>query len=679
MLALGAGSLLLLGLRWKIESGKNDDPSVLPERSVTKDGASRTNGIPVDASIRSIERDKRWKWSVRSDDGESSRWIFRANATLLAGSSRRDQRLMMITQIDGRSNLLAVETRIPEARNKEDGREERPVRRETNDPTVDTSPTLRHDRSVKDIVGGTESRWDRDHRRVSRISDDVSRSARDSGSRQPSINADNDLRSSAGRRARDSEDDDDRRGVPSNASSDDDDDGGAAETSRSTSEERPRRTSELSAERRFAARMDDGGARRYAAGMREDQLLFFRDDRERVRSSAMSPAERIGDRKDLPGKRDREADPARGRRGLTTGGDWFTRASNRSRRFRGRDDGIATRRTDDNGARRERILQDKSAKVAASNARRPEHSIVDPQRSGSIERNDASDGDRREIGFHTGERRIDPPIDDEGDAPSGKDPSDNVDNELPPDRIGLDEESSEHASTFGVFDSVIPLDNKRRKVTRGEDSKDLMIISNFVWTSQEHRTSSKILIPEDLRPIFSREKPRRDRSRDRTFLGKKRARSIGAEAGRRIDKDGGSSSAIIREAMGDRRKRYANYYSAQSATPMAYVHIQPAYPPAYPVAPPSVDRKCGRCMVVYKPCPLAPRPPPRIVLPSYRYHEPAAKWRGLKYGESRSVGRHPFPPPSPSPAGGIDTRASDRLDLDLDLELIVSARARISG
>ncbi|XP_076633971.1 uncharacterized protein LOC143348056 [Colletes latitarsis] len=78
-----------------------------------------------------------------------------------------------------------------------------------------------------------------------------------------------------------------------------------------------------------------------------------------------------------------------------------------------------------------------------------------------------------------------------------------------------------------------------------------------------------------------------------------------------------------------RRKRYTNYYSPQSATPMAYVHIQSAYP--VPAAPPA-NRKCVRCMVVYKPCPSAPRPPPRIVLPTYKYQEPASKWRGLKYG-----------------------------------------------
>ncbi|KAK2582386.1 hypothetical protein KPH14_004715 [Odynerus spinipes] len=81
----------------------------------------------------------------------------------------------------------------------------------------------------------------------------------------------------------------------------------------------------------------------------------------------------------------------------------------------------------------------------------------------------------------------------------------------------------------------------------------------------------------------------------------------------------------------DRRKRYTNYYSLQSATPMAYVHIQPTYPVA---PPPPPNRKCIRCMVVYKPCPSPPRQPPRIVLPTYKYQEPASRWHGLKYGES---------------------------------------------
>ena len=76
-----------------------------------------------------------------------------------------------------------------------------------------------------------------------------------------------------------------------------------------------------------------------------------------------------------------------------------------------------------------------------------------------------------------------------------------------------------------------------------------------------------------------------------------------------------------------RRRRYANYYSQQSATPMAYVHIQPVYPVAQ--APPP-NRKCVQCMVVYKPCPSTPRQPP---FPTYKYQELASKWFGLKYGK----------------------------------------------
>ncbi|XP_053979211.1 laminin subunit alpha-1-like isoform X1 [Hylaeus volcanicus] len=79
-----------------------------------------------------------------------------------------------------------------------------------------------------------------------------------------------------------------------------------------------------------------------------------------------------------------------------------------------------------------------------------------------------------------------------------------------------------------------------------------------------------------------------------------------------------------------RRKRYMNYYSPQPVTPMAYVHIQPAYP--VPAVPPA-NRKCVRCMVVYKPCPSSSRQPSRHFFPTYpKYQEPASKWHGLKYG-----------------------------------------------
>ncbi|XP_076302579.1 uncharacterized protein LOC143220891 [Lasioglossum baleicum] len=77
-----------------------------------------------------------------------------------------------------------------------------------------------------------------------------------------------------------------------------------------------------------------------------------------------------------------------------------------------------------------------------------------------------------------------------------------------------------------------------------------------------------------------------------------------------------------------RRKRYTNYYSPQSVTPMAYVHIQPAYP--VPAAP-APNRKCVQCMVVYKPCASPPRPPIRPALPTHKYQELASKWHGLKY------------------------------------------------
>ncbi|XP_017797922.1 PREDICTED: uncharacterized protein LOC108579005, partial [Habropoda laboriosa] len=82
------------------------------------------------------------------------------------------------------------------------------------------------------------------------------------------------------------------------------------------------------------------------------------------------------------------------------------------------------------------------------------------------------------------------------------------------------------------------------------------------------------------------------------------------------------------KGIGVRRKRYTNYYSPQSVTPMAYVHIQPSYP--VPAAP-TPNRKCVRCMVVYKPCPSAHKPMHNNVLPAYKYGEFVSNWQGLKY------------------------------------------------
>lgn len=656
VLALGAGTLLLSGLQWKIGTANRseDDGSSILERSVTKRAAS---SLPIDVDVFEsplIQDDRRWKRSVRSDqrdsespigtspvtviytgrpasttsidgDGGPSRRIFRANEDdgVPSGSSRQDQR-PVITRVDARSSGPAVETWISEER-KPKGLVgwEGPARPKKNDPrgTTDASLTLRNDRSEDDIVGAieTESRSgsaaDQD-RRVSR-NNDVSRSARVSGSQEASINADNDLRSLLPRHTGDSEDDGHSGGTPATSASDEDA-GEAGENSRSSPREQAKSNLDeiLSLERKIA----EGGARRYAAGMQEDQLLFFRDDRKRVQSSAMSPAEAIDDRKDLLGERDRN-DPVRGRRGASR--DWFTRASNRSQNFRRRAGGIATHETDGNGVRHERILEG-SVKLRTSNTRIKglEHSAVVNRVKRASSSNQYNETDARQD-----DARIDFAIDEEDELwnATKEDLSNNVDDVDLQDRIEIDEESSDGGNTFEIFDSVIPPDNKRRKVTRGEDSKDLMVASNFVWSSQDEWTKSKVLVPEDSRnrPIFSRYRPRRG---SRGASTKKRTRSSArevheSEADRRIDQE--------REtALGDRRKRYANYYSAQSATPMAYVHIQPAFPAA-----PPMNRKCVRCMVVYKPCPSSSRPPPRIVLPSYRYHEPAVKWRGLKYGE----------------------------------------------
>lgn len=316
---------------------------------------------------------------------------------------------------------------------------------------------------------------------------------------------------------------------------------------------------------------DEGSTRRtFAAGMQEDRLLFFRENRERAESSAKA----IRDRKDLT----EERDSARRRR--ETSRDWFTRTWNRSQNFR-------------EGNLRESDVE-------------------------GIENNDENDVHETDLS-----------INEEGgsrDALS-EDLNTNVDSEFR-DEIDDEESSSANTSAFQILDSVIPPDNKRGKVTRGEDSKDLMVASNFVLTSQDRRIDPGALVSE-YRPIFARNK-RKTKKMIRSIVLRKEGVVFRGRS------DNARSIAMIRKAdrretmMGDdRRKRHANYYSAQSATPMAYVHIQPAHP----AAPPPTSRKCVRCMVVYKPCASQPRPPPRIVLPSYRYHEPASNWRGLKYGE----------------------------------------------
>ena len=107
------------------------------------------------------------------------------------------------------------------------------------------------------------------------------------------------------------------------------------------------------------------------------------------------------------------------------------------------------------------------------------------------------------------------------------------------------------------------------------------------------------------------------------FLNKSKDQDLFLSFFRKADVDRERQSGI-------RRKRYTNYYSPQSVTPMAYVHIQPAYP--VPAVPPP-NRKCVKCMVVYKPCASSPRQSQFNVLPTYKYQELASKWRGLKYGE----------------------------------------------
>lgn len=678
VLALGAGALLLSGLQWWTEStiwpesggsasipideSESDSPSV-SERSATEEGA--TNGIIF--VPQEIGGDRRWKRSTRLDpcddgpmiEGTSADYVIYERQRVLPSinvddrridgdelsrrnegdstldeSSKRDRHPVII-RADAHSN---TKTRASDENKPGRFAERKRLRykKGSDRAMIDivTSPTLRNDRFKEDIAVETGSRSKSKDRWGLRI-DVVGRNAQAPRSREANINVDSYLRSSTlmPRRIRNSKRtgnhrvsridastsrSGDRKGIlemrEKNGRSSDQYESldphvsqitgaimeikgeiapalsrsiindrdieslqEAAETSRSSSGKQAMVLGSL--ERNTA----EGDAWQFAAGMQEDQLLFFRGDHERVRSSAMSPAEAIRDRKNWPGDRGGSA-----RKRREPNRDWFARTSNRSRNFRGR-------------IHREEIF---------------EKSVID-----SNEQNDENNKyNDRETDFHKNNK---------SQNIFSKGLNSSVDSEL---RDENDERSSGDTNAFEFLNSVIPPDNKRRKVTRGEDLKDLMVTSNFVWTSQDQEIRNRALIPEH-QPTFSQD----SRKTSHNGSPRKRIRSTdrrrnGRGHGGRTGETGLASApkADRREAAsGDRRKRYANYYSAQSATPMAYVHIQPAYP-----ATPPTNRKCLQCMVVYKrPCPSQSRPPPRIVLPSYRYHEPATKWRGLKYGE----------------------------------------------
>ncbi|XP_024867463.1 laminin subunit alpha-1 isoform X2 [Temnothorax curvispinosus] len=658
------------------------DSSVVFERSATKEGASYASTDGIILELRDISGDRRWKRTTRLDPRDDGSMVEETSAETsmiyekqrvspsinvddrkidgdgpsrqnlhvnedggtLDESSEQDQHAVII-RTDAHSN---AETRASDE-NKPGRlaeRERQRYKKGSDRAMIDivTSSTLRNDRFEEDIAAetGSRSKSKMEDRRGLRI-DVVGRGARAPRSREASINVDNYLRSSTlmlrhiqnskrtgnhyvPESGASTSKSGDREGILemdeknarlgdqhksprisritgaimeikeeitpafSRPTINDHRDIGrlkeAEEASRSSSGERAMFLG--SSERNTA----DGDARQFAAGMQEDQLLFFREDRERVQSSAMSPAEAIHDRKNWPGERDR-GDPARKRRDTRPRRDWFAQTSSRSQKFRRRDNGIYR------------------------------NEIFDKSIINSSEQNDRNNNKYND-------RVTDFPIhkSDRLQNTFSKDLNSSGDSE------SRDENNDERSSgdAFQFLDSIIPPDNKRRKVTRGEDLKDLMVTSNFVWTSQDRGIGNRALIPEHRSTFaqdnrvasshngFSRKKIRSTDPR------RKNARGYGGRTGE-------TGLAVIQKAdrreaaNGDRRKRYTNYYSAQSVTPMAYVHIQPAYPAATPT-----NRKCARCMVVYKPCPSQTRPPPRIVLPSYRYHEPAIKWRGLKYG-----------------------------------------------
>lgn len=497
VLALGAGILLLSGLRWwsestirtkgsddarsiRIDGSENDDPSIL-ERS--KESVSYLSRDVDDVLVWSI-----W-WQIEAEPKRRLMW-----------KGSRDEK--------------------------------------DDDRAIDTTISLTSRNDGSEVTEETGSKADDSRSRLD-----------DPRSRETSINA----RSSDRHRSLD-------RDPGTN-----NEDGIFTEFSRSIIADKRQRDKieENSPEGRVSIleslEGDERSTRRFAAGMQEDQLLFFHGNRERAESSA----EAIQDRKDLS----EERDSARRR--------WHE--------------------TSREGNLREFEVE-------------------------NVENNDKSDVHETDLTINKKGRSQDALFKDLFSRVNSefRDESDN-------------EGSSDNASAFQILDSIIPADNKRGKVTRGEDSKDLMIANNFVLASQDRRIDTGTLIPE-YRPIFARNK----RKITRSDFTKKITRSIdrredAQENGRKSDNTG---STTIQKAdrhetvVSDRRKRHANYYSAQSVTPMAYVHIQPAYP-----ATPPTSRKCVRCMVVYKPCPSQPRPPPRIVLPKYKYHKPANTWRGLKYGE----------------------------------------------
>ncbi|KAL0132326.1 hypothetical protein PUN28_000249 [Cardiocondyla obscurior] len=682
VLALGAGTLLLSGQQWWFEpairpegdgparsiplDGSRSDSSYVSERSV-KEGLNYASADGIIRERREIGGDGPWRKNTRLEprDGRSTiaetstetRVIYeehRVSPSINVGdrkidgdgpslwnihvneehgdasdeSSDRDQHSVIIrTDAHLNTGTRASDENEPGGHGE---RERRRSKKGSDQAMIDvvTSSKLRNDRFEVDTAAETGSRakLKTKEQRGSRIV--VARSARAPRSREASINVDNYLRSStltpcsiqnsrtAGNHrvpkiGASTLNSGDRKGIPGTGEKnarlggeykssephisrvtgamdikeeiaptfsrsvindrDFERPNEAEETSRTTSGKRARIPGS------FERNAANGDAWQFAAGMQVDQLLFFRENRERVQSSAMSPAEAIHDRKNWPGERDR-GDPARTRREMSR--DWSARIPNRSRNFRGRDNSI----------HREEVFEKSINSDPQSDNDNTKHS--DRETDFSIYKDDRL----QDIFLMERQKNSD-------------------------DSEFRDKNNNNH-----FLNSVIPLDNKRRKETRGEDLKDLMVTSNFVWTSQDQSANSRALVPEH-RPTFSRDSRRTSHGGSR-----RKIRSLDRRRDTRGSTDETELAAIQEPSRSvasgdDRRKRYANHYSAQSVTPMAYVHIQPAYP-----ATPPTSRKCVRCMVVYKPCPSQTRPPPRIVLPSYRYREPATKWRGLKYG-----------------------------------------------
>lgn len=641
MLALGAGILLLSGLqRWseatirakgsddvrsiRVDGSESDSPSIF-ERS--KESARDVDNILP--GWWQIEDDRRWKRSARSDRRKEAGSVFKDSAETgaiheqrlaspsidisdreidgdrlllrrnfrvneasrtMGESSKKDRSHVIMRADDMRSIDINVVSRISsEAKTKRRLIEQEGSRNEKDDDEamIDTA-TLRNDRSkVEEIESRSKSKADDSRSRID-----------DFRSREMSINADNDLRLSTLnlRPIRGSRSVDNRDVLKISAP-----------------------TTDLKAGILEINEKSVRSSDRHGSLDRDPHVLQSADPGNEEGTFTALSHSIIAD-KSVKRQRDKiEENSPGGRTSILESLERNERNIHRSATEMLEDQLLFFHENHERAKSSARLATQDYKNLSYEQEKKHESTSREGNlREFEVENNDENDVRETDLSINKEDRSQDA---------SFKNLNSNIDSEFRDE--SNHEESSRNISAFQILDSIPP-DNKRGKVTRGEDSKDLMVANNFVLTSQDPKINPEALISE-YRSIFARNKRKITRN---NFIKKmirsiERRRNTWMLAGSRDVESTAIQKADRHEtAIGDRRKRSANYYSAQSATPMAYVHIQPAYPAA-----PPTSRKCVQCMVVYKPCPPKPRPPPRIVLPSYRYHEPASNWRGLKYGE----------------------------------------------